>query len=173
MRPQGFGGALRGVPPNLTPFLYWPWVIGKAPSSRHPGPWHCCSAHPAQQTCHPKWCQWLSSSPTLPGSPVGSESCRKGRCSPGTLLDDTPLYPNTNINRWQHPSCFHPWRQADYFHVTPGLLVAMATVLMPEIPWPIGSWWQWGGSWHWTSITLKPMVWWMWRCWGQSSPKFL
>ena len=57
------------------------------------------------------------------------------------------------------------------FHVTSRLLVALAMVLMPGAPWPIRSWWHWGGSWHWTSITLQPTV--QWRCGGQSSPKFL
>ena len=115
MRLEGFGHAWRGAPPNLTLFLCQPFVVGKAPGSRSLGPWHCSSVHPAQQSHHPKWYLCLSSSPTPWGSPVGSVWCRGGGCSLGTLLDDTPLYPNVSFDRWWCPSCLNPWRWADWF----------------------------------------------------------
>ena len=58
------------------------------------------------------------------------------------------------------------------FHVTSGLLVASAMVPTPGAPWSIRPWWHWGGSGHWTSITVKPAVQWRWRYQGHSSPKF-
>ena len=114
MRPQGSGGASRDAPPNPTLFLCQPFIVGKAPGSRHPEPWHCCSAHPAVIT--PSKVMSVPKQLTNPpGSPVGSKWCRGWWCSLSTQLDDAPLYPNAGFDRWWHPSCLHPWRWADWF----------------------------------------------------------
>ena len=56
------------------------------------------------------------------------------------------------------------------FHMAFWLPAASAMVCTPGAPRSIGLWWHWWGSWHWTSVTLKPMIQWRWRCLGWCSP---
>ena len=155
---------------RLTPFLCQPFVNGKAPDSRHPEPWHCCSAHPAQWSCYPKWYQCLSSSPTALGSPVGcgwhgeegaimTPSLMIHHYIPTlTLIDDSNLSVFI-LKDWQID-----------FHVTSRLPVALGMMLMPWTSRCVGSWWYWWRGWHWASLTLKPMIWWRWRQWWWGGP---
>ena len=57
------------------------------------------------------------------------------------------------------------------FHMASWLPAVSAMMHTPGAPRYIGPWWHWWGSWQWTSVTLKPTVWWEWRCQGQCSPQ--
>ena len=56
-----------------------------------------------------------------------------------------------------------------YLHVASSFPMGLLSMAwMPRTSWSLLHWCHWWGSWYWTSVTFKPMIWWeqRWLGWG-------